>query len=166
MSRAEHLIDNLLEARAFRQRPPGGPVGGAPGVEKGKELSGAEVAGLQSGQPVLVKGKRAVILSITKMRNNIEVVYVPGVRSTGRERYLDVDLRSTVTPIQYYTRTQDFGNIPYAGESLTPGMINAWNKQHGKLVCPSCNFVLPKYVGRYPETCGNCGEMFPKGSVI
>lgn len=39
--------------------------------------------------------------------------------------------------------------------NITPGMANA---MHGGPSCPHCQKGIPKYRGRYPNTCPHCGE--------
>lgn len=45
----------------------------------------------------------------------------------------------------------------HIAEALTKGMRNAMEKAGGKLSCPDCNLTVPKYPGRYPRTCPECG---------
>jgi uncharacterized Zn finger protein (UPF0148 family) len=42
-------------------------------------------------------------------------------------------------------------------EAMTPGVLNALNKNRNRSVCPSCGFPLPVYPGRYPSHCPQCG---------
>jgi len=42
-------------------------------------------------------------------------------------------------------------------EAMTPGVLNALNKNRNRSVCPGCGFPLPVYPGRYPSTCPQCG---------
>lgn len=44
----------------------------------------------------------------------------------------------------------------------TIGIRNALHRHSPKLVCPSCDFAVPKYPGRYPGKCPECGEMLEK----
>lgn len=41
--------------------------------------------------------------------------------------------------------------------SITHGMANAMGKGSEKC-CPVCNMGIPKYPGRYPKYCPNCGS--------
>jgi len=42
--------------------------------------------------------------------------------------------------------------------SITAGIANAMVSYGGARQCPECNFVVPKYPGRYPRGCPRCGE--------
>lgn len=42
-------------------------------------------------------------------------------------------------------------------EGLTAGMVNAMNKSGAKLKCKECGLPIPKYTGRYPSKCPECG---------
>jgi hypothetical protein len=41
--------------------------------------------------------------------------------------------------------------------ALTPGLLKAITKGGTYSVC-QCGFPLPKYPGRYPKTCPQCGK--------
>jgi len=41
-------------------------------------------------------------------------------------------------------------------EAMTPGVLNALNKNRSRAVC-ACGFPLPVYPGRYPSHCPSCG---------
>ena len=45
--------------------------------------------------------------------------------------------------------------------SVTKGMANAFSKGNVKFKCSECGQVIPKYAGRYPKYCPNCGEELP-----
>lgn len=40
----------------------------------------------------------------------------------------------------------------------TLGIRNALHRYSPRLVCPSCDFAVPKYPGRYPKACPECKE--------
>lgn len=42
-------------------------------------------------------------------------------------------------------------------ERMTQGVMNAVAKSPQHSVC-GCGFPLPRYPGRYPKNCPNCGE--------
>jgi predicted Zn-ribbon and HTH transcriptional regulator len=42
-------------------------------------------------------------------------------------------------------------------EGLTAGMVNALNRSGAKLTCKECGLPIPKYTGRYPGKCPECG---------
>jgi len=42
-------------------------------------------------------------------------------------------------------------------EAMTPGVLNALNKNRNRSTCPGCGFPLPIYPGRYPAHCPQCG---------
>lgn len=42
-------------------------------------------------------------------------------------------------------------------EGLTPGVLNALNRNRSRRVCDACGFPLPVYPGRYPSACPHCG---------
>ena len=39
---------------------------------------------------------------------------------------------------------------------MTPGVLNALNRHPAHHVC-DCGFPLPRYPGRYPKCCPQCG---------
>jgi len=41
--------------------------------------------------------------------------------------------------------------------NVTKGMANTYKKSGHSLVCKSCGLHVPKYPGRYPVSCPNCG---------
>ena len=41
---------------------------------------------------------------------------------------------------------------------MTPGVLNALNRNRKRDVCNSCGFPLPIYPGRYPSKCPGCEE--------
>ncbi len=44
-------------------------------------------------------------------------------------------------------------------EKLTKGMRNAYSRMEGHVkVCVDCRLVVPKYPGRYPQSCPECGD--------
>lgn len=44
-------------------------------------------------------------------------------------------------------------------EKMTPGLKKAFGKMEGKKRCESCGMTIPKYEGRYPKKCPECGGM-------
>lgn len=46
----------------------------------------------------------------------------------------------------------------YLDEKLTRGIKNALGKSGGKKGCPHCKLLVPKYPGRYPNNCPECGK--------
>lgn len=48
-------------------------------------------------------------------------------------------------------------------EQHTPGMSNAIRKNINAtdpaMECPECGFPIPRYPGRYPKKCGDCGAL-------
>jgi rubrerythrin len=48
----------------------------------------------------------------------------------------------------------------YLAEKATKGMNNAYRelaRKNPAHTCPQCGLVIPKYPGRYPEKCPECG---------
>ena len=119
---------------------------------KGKVLSGVEVSKLKYKKAILVNNKRAVVLDINVKGQEVEVVYTPGAKVSGRDRYISVKLSDKTTPIQLFTRVD---------ESITKGMRNAYGRLENNVrTCNSCSATIPKYPGRYPDSCPACGEKF------
>ena len=135
--KAEQLIDELLEIRY-----------GA--VQKGAALTGADVAALAARQHILVDGQRSVVVDVSKKGNEVELVYIKGAKKFGKEKFLVVQMSDKETPVQLYTR---FGY----DEGLTKGMRNAYSRNENKMVCQECGLPVPKYPGRYPRLCPECG---------
>jgi predicted RNA-binding Zn-ribbon protein involved in translation (DUF1610 family) len=50
----------------------------------------------------------------------------------------------------------------YIAEAITKGMRNAFSKQENKTTCPECGMAIPRYPGKYPSRCPNCGEQFER----
>lgn len=46
----------------------------------------------------------------------------------------------------------------YLAEKLTRGIRNALEKAGGVKVCSSCRLMVPRYPGRYPQKCPECGD--------
>ncbi len=41
-------------------------------------------------------------------------------------------------------------------EAMTPGVLNALNRNRNRSTCTGCGFPLPVYPGRYPSKCPQC----------
>ena len=52
--------------------------------------------------------------------------------------------------------------VPTTGvsEELTPGVLNALNRNRSRTTCKECGFPLPIYPGRYPSRCPHCETEF------
>lgn len=46
----------------------------------------------------------------------------------------------------------------YLEEKLTRGIKNAIERNGGSKACVGCSLVIPKYPGRYPQKCPECGD--------
>ena len=44
-------------------------------------------------------------------------------------------------------------------ETITAGIKNALSRGETKFSCPECGLPIPKYPGRYPVKCPDCGSM-------
>ena len=152
---AEQLIDQLLEGRGGK-------------LVKGKVLSGAEVAALSPKQGILVNGKRCVVIDVNKKGNIIELVYSKGVRKFSKDLFLEVRITDKTTPVQAYTKEDPKGRDIWiyrrepamATEAITRGMKNAYSKRENKMTCLACGMPVPRYPGRYPNKCTECGAEF------
>ena len=47
----------------------------------------------------------------------------------------------------------------YLSEGMTTGLRNAYSRLEGRFKCDDCGLVMPKYKGRYPGVCPECGGM-------
>lgn len=151
MLTAEQLIDKFLETNDRLSRSMRASKKRGYGVEKGRVLTGAEVASLSPKQGILVNGKRAVVISVNTKGSGVELVYTVGAKSFGKEKYLDLSKTDQKTPIQYYQKV--------TWEGLTQGMKNAYAKGDAKKSCPDCGLAIPRYPGRYPKQCPECGSV-------
>jgi hypothetical protein len=50
-----------------------------------------------------------------------------------------------------------FDSVDEQGNGMTPGMQSAFDKIKYKSQCPVCGMLIPKYRGRYPKHCIECG---------
>ena len=122
-------------------------------VIKGDFLSGREVGALRPKQGILINGRRAVVIDVGDKGKEVELIFAYGVKSFKGESYVTVRKQDSATPVQLYSREHT--------KQLSRGAINALQKKDpNKIVCVSCGFALPKYPGRYPCNCGNCGDKF------
>jgi predicted Zn-ribbon and HTH transcriptional regulator len=132
MTLAEQLIDDIVKEK----------------LVSGKPLSGPEVAELKPKQHVFINGRRAVIIDVSRQGNNVELVYMTGTRMYGPEKYLVVSANTSASPVLAADVEESY--------KITRGMKRAYEKV-GKLVCRKCGMTVPRYPGRYPSRCPDCG---------
>jgi len=147
---AEALIDELLEGWRVAGPRPGFVTKPNRLSVKGESLSGAEVASLKPRDSIIVDGYRSRVIEVQRKGSEVTLVYVKGASSFGAERFLVVNYNDSVTAVQL------FGHAYL--ESATPGMKNAMKRSlEAKFVCKKCEAPIPKYPGRYPGKCPDCG---------
>lgn len=148
------------------------PSGPKQKVIKAQVLSGELVSALNYRQPILINGKRGVVIEVNKRGDEIELVYALGHKKFSKDRSLILSMKDKTTPIQLYYRVQE--NSPaerLITEMVDPGhyskgMLNAFQRQQGARKCPSCGFQVPRYPGSYPQRCLRCGEPLIKPEVV
>jgi hypothetical protein len=150
--KAEQLITNLLEGRSGR-------------MTKGEFLTGSQVAALKPKQGILINGRRAVVIDVVRQGNNVELTYARGARSFSKDLLLIIRIQDKITPVQMYARSDPTSKDvwiyrPGQDEGITRGMKNAYAKQENKKTCPACGTAVPKYPGRYPNKCPECGAEY------
>lgn len=125
-------------------------------VVKGETLSGSDVAALKPKQGILVDGRRAVVIDVEKSGSDVTLIYSKGVRKTGRDKIITVSVSDKETPVQYYSR-KPLEAAEHLIEKLTRGMRNAYSRQENVKRCPECGLSVPRYPGKYPKACPDCG---------
>ena len=117
--------------------------------EEPKYLSGTEVAALRPGQTIKVSSKPSVVGKVLRNAETVELYYNGGD--------LSFNITDLKTPIEYFTLTK-VSVEEIIDEKITHGMKRAMGRyENNRAICIDCNLVIPKYPGRYPSKCVECG---------